>query len=348
MTCEYDIFSNRPLDRFQDMLKPLKVATDSSEKWWSMARRAKVVINWFIPVTREMLKDPGCVELIIARSTGYDHIDVEAAEKRGICVANQPEVINEAVAEYTVAALITALKRINEAERYFPEWHKEGWPRHIRGFLLMGRTIGLLGAGHIAHSVVEKLLPFYPARILYYSRTPKPMLEALPNARKVGLEELFKESDIVINTLPLSNETKGIVTSDLLKMMPRNAVYVNVGRGATEEPEAVVEARRERPDITLVLDVHPEEPVSPSNPRYKLYGKLRTLLTPHVAGYSDESLKATTILAIMQARSYLEKGCVWNPVNRACRRCPGKPVTLIDAISLARQISSKERRTLYR
>ncbi len=340
MDCKYDIVLTRPVpSALEPELEGLRYTVAKGPDWWSAARAGLVVIDWFRPVTRDMLRDPGCVRLIIARSAGYDYIDTEAAERAGLCVANQPEIIDEAVAELAVAGVLAALRRVAEGHLYINKWHESGWPSHLRGSLLLGRRIGFLGAGRIAHSILYKILPYHPSEILYYSRSPKPGFEQLAPARPASLEELFQESEVLFNTLPLTRETRGIVGLDLLLSMPRGAVYVNVGRGATEEPGAIEEAKRRRPDLHLVLDVHPEEPIPPGSPRLLLARESRVVMTPHFAGYSLESQIGTTLLAIRQAKNYLQKGCAWNPVAGPCKPCmSGKP-SLAEAIALARSLS---------
>ncbi|MCE4624373.1 MAG: 2-hydroxyacid dehydrogenase [Desulfurococcales archaeon] len=335
------VFSNRPiphaiLERFRGL-----TVEWGDGRWWERARKSTVLINWFTPVTGEMLSDPGCLRLIIARSSGYDHIDVKAAEEKGVCVANQPEIISEAVAEQALAGILAALRRLVDRHSYFPKWEQQGWPTHLAGGLVAGRRVGLLGAGRIAVSLLVKLLPFRPSKILYYSRTPKPRLEQAYGAERVSLDELFMESDILVNSLPLNDETRGLVTDDLLALLPEGAVYVNVGRGGTEGDGAVYKAWERRPDLFFVLDVHPEEPLPMGSPRAKLYGKPRIIMTPHTAGYSVESRVGTTLLSLMQAKHFLDEGCVWNPVNKACRPCGSKRMNIWEVIAEARRIASE-------
>ena len=292
------------------------------------AKKSIVYINWFRRLDESFFQDPGCLRLVIARSSGYDHIDVEAAERAGVCVANQPEVIAEAVAETAVAGILAVLRRIVAGHGHVAVWAREGWPSHLRGGLVWGRSVGLLGAGRIGSRVAFILASLGAGPFYYYARTPNRVLEQTLAARRVGLEELFSRSMIVVNSLPLTRETRGIVTRRLLQMLPEGAIYVNVGRGATEEPGAVCSVASERPDLGFYLDVHPEEPLPEGHPRLKLASRPNVVLTPHFAGYSEESMIGTSILAAMQARSFLEKGCVWNPVTGPCRRCQEGPPSL--------------------
>ncbi|MEB3851309.1 MAG: hypothetical protein LRS49_01840 [Desulfurococcales archaeon] len=342
MRCDYDVVSDvrltpRALEALEGyrVLHPL--GGDAPERV-AAARRARVYINLATPMGPGDFN--GCTELVIARTSGYDHIDLNAAEEAGVCVANQPEVIDEAVAEYAVGGILAALRMIVSGHKYFEDglWASRGWPRHLMGGLLLGRTVGLLGAGRIGQRVAFMLRLLGAGRVLYHSRTRKPGLEANLGAAFVDLTTLFEESDVLVNSLPLTPETRGLVSEELLLRLPHGAVYVNVGRGATEEPGALVGAASKRPDLYFVVDVHPSEPPrGPEESRYELArSNPRFIATPHFAGYSLESAYATTILAARQAALYLERSCVWNPLTSACRRCREGPPPLASIIEEAR------------
>ncbi|BAA80255.2 putative glyoxylate reductase [Aeropyrum pernix K1] len=341
--CRFDVALNFPVDEgVGEVLSGLRVYSprerSSAADIWEYVRASRVFINAFTPVDAGLLRDKGCLELIVLTSTGFDHVDVEAAAGVGVCVANQPEVITEAVAEYVVAAVLAALRGVVAGHMYTPRWAREGWPSHLAGFLVRGRSVGLLGAGRIGQSVAFKLAALGAGPFYYYSRSRKPGLEAVLGAKRLEPRELFSRSMILVNSLPLTGETRGLVTAGLLRLLPRGAVYVNVGRGGTEEPGAVEAVASEREDLYFVLDVHPEEPLPPSSGRMRLHGNPRVVMTPHIAGSSRESMTATRLLAAMQARDYLERGCVWNPVNGACRECPSQRVGLDEAIAMARRL----------
>ena len=292
-----------------------------------LLRKAIAYINWFIPVNRERLS-ASSLRLVIARSSGYDHIDVDAARDLGICVANQPEIIAEAVAQYTVAGILAVSRQLVAAHKVTWEWDIEGWPDHLAGRLVTGRSLGLLGAGRIGQAVAVKLRALGVGEVYYYSRSRKPCLEAGLGARKVSLEELFTRSEILVNSLPLTPETRGLVTASLLSLLPQGAIYVNVGRGGTEKPGAVERIAKRRKDLGFFLDVYPREPLTIRDERLLIADGARVILSPHRAGYSKESLYGTSLLALLQARDYIEKGCVWNPVNKTCKQCAWGPPPL--------------------
>ncbi|MEB3825389.1 MAG: hypothetical protein LRS47_01820 [Desulfurococcales archaeon] len=340
MGCINTVLTNNTIpDSILDLYPDLAIKQSTGEDWWIRARKSRVLIDWFKPVTRKMLEDKGCLELVIARSSGYDYIDLDAAEENGVCIANQPEIIGITVAEHAVAGILASLLSVIEAYNHMPKWAADGWPRWIRRNIIHGKSLGLLGTGRIGSGVLAKLWGFGLEKVYYYSRTPKPQLEAVYNAERTGVERLFRKSDIVVNSLPLTRETRGLVTSNLIAVMPPYGVYVNVGRGGTEAEGAVEEAARLRPDLRFVLDVHPEEPLQTGHPRMRMYGREGVILTPHLAGYSVESYIGTTILALAQARDYLEKGCVWNPVAGPCKPCSEKSIGIEEALAKARELA---------
>ncbi len=196
------------------------------------------------------------------------------------------------------------------------------------GRLVTGRSLGLLGAGRIGQAVAVKLRALGVGEVYYYSRSRKPCLEAGLGARKVSLEELFTRSEILVNSLPLTPETRGLVTASLLSLLPQGAIYVNVGRGGTEKPGAVERIAKRRKDLGFFLDVYPREPLTIRDERLLIADGARVILSPHRAGYSKESLYGTSLLALLQARDYIEKGCVWNPVNKTCKQCAWGPPPL--------------------
>ncbi len=350
LICEYDIVSGGPLpDEAREILEGYRVyEAKGSQNIWSKARKSRVFINWRTRVSKEMLADAECLKLIITRSTGYDHINVKAAEQSGVCVANQPELINEAVAESVVAGILAMTRMVLLGHEYVisGEWSRRGWPYHLRGTLIRGRSLGLLGAGWIASRVAQIMGSLGASPLLYYSRSRKPWLEASLGAKKVGLKELFSSSDILINILPLSKETRDLIKIDLLRRLPKNSIYVNVGRGKTEDAGAIFQLAIERPDVYLFLDVHRDEPLPEDDNLVRLARKRSNiLLAPHFAGYSQESFYGVALLTAIQARDYLEEGCTWNPVNDVCSTCMTIKPSLDEAIKTARLSLEKERST---
>lgn len=292
----------------------------------SNARGAAVLIAGFFRVDSEVIEAAGPgLRLILARSSGVDHIDLEAAMARGVCVANQPEAIALSVAEHAVGIALTQTKRILEGHTFNVEGGWTEFPRHLLGFLLRGVTAGIVGLGRIGVMIAGMLRHLGAGRILYWSRRRKPELEILLRLEPASLERLFSESRLVFVTLPLTRDTRGLIGYELLSRLPQGAVFVNVGRGPVVREGDLVRVLEERSDLRAALDVYEVEPLPRSSPLLKLAREGRVTLTPHFAGYSEQSMKLTDLLVARQARHFIERGEVWNPVTPNCRQARDIP-----------------------
>ena len=304
---------------------------DNSIEWLAEALRgADVLLAGFNPVTRDLI-DSGLptLKLIVAMSSGTDHIDVEYAEEAGVCVANQPEAIAFSVAEHALMLGLAAMRGLVSSHHWVVEgrWHGEGWPPWARGGLVRGSTLGVVGLGRIGSLVAFYSRMMGAGRILYWSRRRKPELEQVLALEPASLERLFRESDLIIIALPKAQGTEGLVTIDHLRSMKRGAVLVNVGRGGIVREEDLARILEERDDIVVALDVFEEEPTPPNSRLIEVARKKprQLVATPHHAGASPLSFKATAILAARQVAFYIEKGEVWNPVNKACKQARDIP-----------------------
>ena len=341
LSAKFDVVAYPPLPReAREVLENYSIAQFryGEEEYLLKALRegAKAFIVIGLPVNNDLLsKSPG-LEVIIARTDGLDYIDLKAAEKAGVCVANQPEAIAESVAEHVIGAVISVMKYINAGHEYVVtgEWFRKGWPSHFRGELILGRSLGLLGFGRIAHLLATKFKHLGVSRIYYWSRSRAERTELMLGAVRKPLKKVFMNSSIVINTLPDTTETHHLITAGLLQSLPKGAVFVNVGRGGVLKTEDLIKVLEVRNDLRVFLDVYEEEPLSSQEPLILKYSRSnRILLTPHIAGYSEESMRVTALLAAMQVRKFFEEGCLWDPVVQGCKQCPDSPPVLKDLLS---------------
>jgi len=339
---ELDIIAYPPLPReAKEVLKGYSVAHfrygEKENLLKALKTGAKALIIVGLNIDEDLLSISHGLRVIIARTDGLDYVDLKAVEEAGICIANQPEAIAESVAEHTLGAVISVMKYINVGHEYVVsgEWFRKGWPSHFRGGLILGRSLGLLGFGRIGHLLASKFKLLGASKIYYWSRTRLDRTELVLGAVRLPLKEIFKKSDIVINTLPDTQETHHIITADLLESMPEGGIFVNVGRGGVLKTEDLIKALEVRKDLRVILDVYEHEPLSPNNLLVSKYSKTgRVLLTPHIAGYSEESMRITALLAALQAKKFLEEGCLWNPALRSCKQCIDSPPSLEELIGM--------------
>lgn len=228
----------------------------------------------------------GC-RLIQQPSIGYQHIDIEATREAGIPVANVGAANAVEVAEHAVMFMLCLLKRALyfHAKTARGEWGQQDiftlglWE-------LNEKTVGIVGMGNIGREVARRARPF-GCRLLYYDlRWLAPEEEGELGVEYARLEDLLRDSDIVSLHVPLTPETRHLIDRERIAMMKPGSYLLNLARGEVVDEEALAEALEEGRLAGAGLDVFAEEPVNPSNP---LLGSDKVILSPHVAGGTNES-----------------------------------------------------------
>ncbi len=253
-------------------------------------RGADVIIGDFtfrLPIDARVAEAARGCRLIQQPSIGYQHIDLEATREAGIPVANVGAANAVGVAEHAVMFMLCLLKKA----LYFHNKTAAGeWGQQdiftLGLYELQGKTVGIVGMGNIGREVAVRLRPF-GCRVLYYDlvRLPAEKEEEL-GAEYAELEELLRASDIVTLHVPLTPETRHLIDRERLGLMKPDAYLLNLARGEVVDEEALAEALQEGRIAGAGLDVFAREPVEPDNPLLK---SDRVILSPHVAGGTNES-----------------------------------------------------------
>ena len=270
-----------------------------------IARDANVILleHGDTPLTARVLENlPRCWALV-KYGIGLDNVDIEAATRHGIVVANAAEFCLEEVSDHAIALLLSAARRIVSMDRNiraggwfdFPQY---GTMRRIRSL-----TLGLLGFGRIGRAVARKIAGF-GLRILASDPYAKP--ESMPpNVALVSREELLASADLLSIHVPLTADTRGLLGETELRSMKPSAILVNTSRGPVIDEPALERALAERWIAAAALDVFADEPLPSHSP---LRGMANVILTPHYAGRSEESLidlkttVADSVEALVQGR----------------------------------------------
>ena len=226
------------------------------------------------------------LKLISNYAVGFDNIDVKAATDRQILVANTPcEEVNEAVAEHTWALILALSRRIVEADEATRRGVYKGWePDIFLGRNLIGKTLGIIGLGRIG-GMVARRAKGYNMTVLYNKRSPDPEAEKELGVTFASLDELLAKSDFVSLHVPLSDETRHMVSSDAFSKMKQGAFLLNTARGPIVDEHALVEALRSGHLGGAGLDVYDNEP----NIDPELIGMENVVLTPHIASATYEA-----------------------------------------------------------
>jgi D-3-phosphoglycerate dehydrogenase len=252
-----------------------------------------IVINTKIPMMRERIMKAEKLEFIARLGSGLDIIDLEAADERNIKVINTPEGNCDAVAEHAIGMLLSLSNKLLAADRQLRQriWKRE----ENRGFELGGKTIGIVGLGNTGRAMCRKL-SCWGLEIIYSDPYISDIPADLSYLKAVKTEELAEMSDIISLHVQLTNETRHLVDEAFLKRCKNGAILINSSRGAVVDSHALVNALENKKLAGACLDVFEnEKPLTFSNEENKLYDRLyameNVVMSPHVAGWTHESLK---------------------------------------------------------
>jgi lactate dehydrogenase-like 2-hydroxyacid dehydrogenase len=278
-------------------------ATEATPEQLSRVRGAAVSGRFPASLIERLPK----LEVIGSFGVGYDGVDVKAAAARGIVVTNTPDVLNDEVADTTIALLLNTLRRFHFAERYLREgrWEKEGaFP--LSPLSLKGRKVGIHGLGRIGMEIAARLAPF-KVQIAYHTRRPRP---DVPYVYHDSLAGLASAVDILISIVPSTPQTNGAINAEILAALGASGVLINVGRGSTVDEPALIAALQDGTIAAAGLDVFADEPRVPQ----ALIDLPNVSLLPHVASASVPTRDAMADLVADNLISWFERGQPLTPV----------------------------------
>ena len=212
-------------------------------------------------VDTELLDAAGPGLRVVANyAVGYDNIDIAECRRRGIVVANTPDVLTDATADHAFALLLAVARRLREGDLLVRSGAWTGWePDQLLGQQVAGRVLGIVGMGRIGTAVAVRARAF-GMQVLYHNRRPAPEAEQATGARLVGLEELLAGSDFVSLHCPLTPATHHLLDTAALALLKPSAVLVNTARGPIVDEAALLAALRSGALWGAGLDVFEHEP----------------------------------------------------------------------------------------
>jgi D-3-phosphoglycerate dehydrogenase len=259
-----------------------------------------LVIRSRIPVDEAFLEAGSNLKFIARSGAGLENIDLAAAKKRGIAVYNSPEGNMDAVGEHALGMLLSLFNKLNKADREVRDaiWDREG----NRGIELSGKTVGIIGFGHMGSAFAKRLQGF-DCRILAYDNYKKSYAPSF--VEETSLEEVKAESDVISIHLPLSEETNRYINKDFINSCGKNFFLINTARGKHVLINDLLEGLENGKIQGACLDVLEFEKSSFDVSKDDLpqdFKKLTELdnviLSPHVAGWTRESyVKLSKFLA---------------------------------------------------
>jgi D-3-phosphoglycerate dehydrogenase / 2-oxoglutarate reductase len=261
----------------------VEVTEIAEEEFIAAARDADALIGGGRPITKRIIDSLEKCRVIALGSVGVDSVDVAAATARGIPVTNVPDTFIEEVADHTMMLILATLRRAVTMDRFVREgrW-RDGRPLLSQYPRLMGRTLGLVGFGHVARAVAARAKPF-GVRMLAYDPYIEELTMTQYSVEPAGLTELLQWSDIVSMHAPATANARHLLTEDHFRLMKPQALFINTGRGSTVDEAALIKALQEGWIAAAGLDVFEQEPPDRANPLLRMDN---VILTPHVASAS--------------------------------------------------------------
>ena len=264
---------------FSSLSDDVQVFADSSpEELLQRIQGADVVVTKELPVPAELLVQfPASVRLLVEAGTGYNNIDLPAAKAKGITVCNIPAYSSQRVAHTAIMLMLNLASSMQVQLAMLARGDHQNFTQHllVPHIELNGKTLGVLGAGHIGRQVI-RIARAMEMNVLVATRTPRPDEEGI---RYVSREEMLRESDFVSLHCPLNEKTHHVIDAAALSLMKPTAFLINTSRGALIDEMALIKALQAHEIAGAGLDVQEQEPPADNNP---LYTMPNVILTPHM------------------------------------------------------------------
>ena len=250
---------------------------------WAPRLRAVAMGGPHLPVDDAFMRRLPNLEIVASFGVGYDHIDAEAAARRGVIVTNTPGVLDDEVADTAIGLMIATVRRLPQAERYLRagQWLEGPFPLTAS---LRGRTLGVLGLGRIGQAIATRARAF-GVGIVYHGRQPR---ADVPYRYYPSLVEMAKACDILIVAAPGGPATRHIVNAEVLAALGPDGILINIARGSLVDESALIEALRTGKILAAGLDVYENEPSVPD----ELIALDNAVLLPHVGSASVKTRRA--------------------------------------------------------
>ena len=263
-------------------------------------RGADAAILANMPLPGEVIEACDRLRFLDVAFTGVDHVGLDAARAKGVKVSNASGYSNEAVSELVIGMALSMLRNLSQVERRAREG---GTKDGLVGRELKGKTVGIIGYGKIGSRTGE-LMHAFGCHVLAQRRRPD---QVVPDFVELSeQDELLRRSDIVVLHCPLNDSTRGMIDYAKLSLMKPSAILINVARGPVTNEDDLARALGEGLIAGACIDVFTKEPPLPADTQ--LLHAPNTLLTPHVAFATQESMELRAQIVFDNLRAWLDGG----------------------------------------
>ncbi|MER1991903.1 MAG: 2-hydroxyacid dehydrogenase [Aerococcus urinaeequi] len=272
--------------------------TDPNELY-ERSKDADIVMIANNPFPAEVIERLENTKFINVAFTGFDHVNSKASKDKGIAIANASGYATTAVAELALGLTLDLFRAITKGN---DDIRNANFPGPFQGREIKGKTVGIVGTGHIGLETA-KLFKAFGANLIGYNRSEKQEAKDL-GVELVELDELLQKADIVSVHLPLNDETKHLLNKDNLSLMKDSAVIINVARGPIIDDAALADLLNEGKIAGAGIDVFDGEPPLPAD--YPLLSAKNAILTPHVGFLSDEAMELRAQIAFENTKAFID------------------------------------------
>lgn len=277
------------------------------------ASNAEAILTNKVAITAEVIASLPLLKYIGVLATGYNIVDIKAAKDRGIIVTNIPAYSTDSVAQMVFAHLLNITQRV---QHYTDEIRNGRWS-NSEDFCfwdtplieLRGKKIGLVGLGHTGFSTARIAFGFGMQVYAYTSKSP---FQLPPEIKKMEMDELFSQCDIISLHCPLTESTHELVNARRLSLMKPTAILINTGRGPLINEQALADALNQGTLFAAGLDVLTQEPPHKDNP---LLTAKNCYITPHIAWASKAARQRLMQIMLDNIKAYIDG----KPINNVAK-----------------------------
>ena len=255
-----------------------------------------------VKLTRDNLKYANNLKLVCEFATGYDNIDIEYCKERGIAVCNVVGYSTHSVAQLTISLALNLMGRMREYTHYVSDgsYTQSGLHNYLDPVYheVKGKTWGIVGCGNIGKCVMN-IAKAFGMNVIVNKRTPEEGLNC------VDIDTLCKNADIISLHTPLTDHTRNLINKERISLMKKDAIVINVARGAVADEGALAEAVKNGQIGGIGVDVFSKEPLDADNPLYEVRNYPNVILTPHIAWASSEARNLCLEETVKNIKSFL-------------------------------------------
>ncbi|MEJ2270746.1 MAG: phosphoglycerate dehydrogenase [Desulfobulbaceae bacterium] len=269
-----------------------------------------LVIRSATKVTAEIIEAATNLKVVGRAGIGLDNVDVAVASKHGIVVMNAPDGNSTTAAEHAIAMMVSLARNIPQATTSMKEgkWEK----KKFMGRELTGKTLGIIGIGRIGSIVAERAQGLKMKVIAYDPHMPEELVKKL-GVELTSIDEVCKKADFISVHVPMTKDTKHLITKPQFKSMKKSAMFIDCARGGVVDEQALYEALVSDEIAGAALDVFEVEPTTKEN--CPLLGLDNFICTPHLGASTSEAQENVAVAIAKQISEYLRTGVVSNAVN---------------------------------